>query len=106
MKDLKLFLLQGQNNNRTKSPQHEGRTSTPRVVQFVTCHSCGLKGHYKNDCSNQEKFTALTSNVKLAKVHLVQIANSATSAQEELEVMMAKQGRPTKEIPHVATERH
>jgi hypothetical protein len=42
MKDLKLYLFQGQ-NSRAKSPvanNYENRTQYNRSVQFVTCHNC------------------------------------------------------------------
>lgn len=39
--------MQGQNAER-KSPIPERNTSQ-RTVQFVTCHGCGKRGHYKTE---------------------------------------------------------
>ena len=49
-KELKLFVIQGQ-NARAKSPQSD-RPTIQRSVQFITCHGCGKCGHYESNCQN------------------------------------------------------
>lgn len=72
-----------------------------RLVQFVTRHDCGKKGHYKSDCPDHEGRQASgggnTSSVKLAKVNLLEFAEGRTNDQV-LEIMVAKRDRPIQDI--------
>jgi len=83
----------------------ETRVNTSRAVQFITCHGCGRKGHYKSDCPDQEK-APVTSSAKLVEVNLVQIADGPLITQDELKIMMAKRGRPSKEPVPTLVKRH
>ena len=100
-RDLKLFLVQGQ-NFRNKSPAQE-RPTPQRSVQFVTCHGCGKKGHYKSDCPHNDNIRtpngvgAASSGVKLAEVNLLEFVSSRINDPTP-EVMMAKRDRPVLDI--------
>jgi hypothetical protein len=59
-KELKLFVIQGQ-NTRAKSPQSD-RPTTQRSIQFVTCHGCGKRGHYKSDCLDNVQGRSQSNN--------------------------------------------
>jgi len=96
MRDLKLFLIQGQSSSRPKNPVADNRPNTNKSVQFITCHNCGRKGHYRSDCPDLEKIPTVPSG-KLAEVNLLQVVPSSRVRGLEPEVMMAKRGRPPKE---------
>jgi hypothetical protein len=93
-KELKLFVIQGQ-NARAKSPQSD-RPMAQRSVQFVTCHGCGKRGHYKSDCLDNVQGRPqsnsnlnIASSSKSAKVNLLELTRSRT-IESEPEVMVAK----------------
>ena len=99
-KDLCLNLVQGQ-NPRTKSPLLD-RLILQWLVQFVTCHGCGKKGHYKSNCPDTETYRAnprgaSTSETKAVEVNLLKLISKGLS-EERLEVMMTKRTRPTHDI--------
>jgi hypothetical protein len=98
MKDLKLYLLQGQ-SSRAKNPMtnnYKNRTQYNRSVQFVTCHNCQRKGHMAKDYPEHErgKPSPSTNNidsisVKLEEVNLLE-CTKAKVIEAILEVMVAK----------------
>lgn len=105
MRDLKLFLIQGQSSSRPKNQVADNRPvlNTNKSVQFITCHNCGRKGHYRSDCPDLEKIPTIPSG-KLAEVNLLQVVPSSRVRELEPELMMAKRGRPSKESE--AREKH
>jgi hypothetical protein len=109
-KELKLFVIQGQ-NARAKSPVSD-RPPAQRSIQFVTCHGCGKRGHYKSDCpdidrgrSNFASNTTSSSRTKQAEVNLLELSQTRTK-EEEPQVMMAKRSTSTPDIDLPARESH
>jgi len=108
-RDLKLFLVQGQ-NFRNKSHAQECLVRQ-RSVQFVTCHGCGKKGHYKFDCPDNGNARTLNvggiapSRVKLAEVNLLEFVSNRVDNPTP-EVMMAKHGRPMLDIEPPIRKHH
>ena len=97
-RDLKLFLVQGQ-NLRSKSPGQE-RPTLQRSVQFVTCHGCGKKGHYKSDCPDHVGARSVggrSTSSELAEVNLLEFDDGRTNNPVP-EVMVAKRYRPMQDI--------
>jgi hypothetical protein len=80
-RDLKLFLVHG-HNLRSKNPGQE-RLVLQRWVQFVMCHGCKKKKHYKSDCPDH--------------VGARSVGGGRTNDRVP-EVMVAKQYRPMQDI--------
>ena len=66
-----------------------------RPLSEVTCHKCGMKGHYSNKCSNQRRLpppppvrsasnAVVKHNPKVAKVNMM----NAAQAEESSDVIM------------------
>jgi hypothetical protein len=108
-KELKLFVIQGQ-NARAKSPQYD-RPTAQRSVQFVTCHSCGKRGHYKLDCLDNvqgrpqnNNNSNIASSSKSAEINLLEFTRSRT-LETGPKVMMAKRPNTTQE-PEPPVQQH
>jgi hypothetical protein len=109
-KELKLFVIQGQ-NARAKSPQPK-RPPMQRSVQFVTCHGCGKRGHYKSDCPDNDRGktsgaggVASTSGTKPVEVNLLEFSHSCTE-EDEPEIMMVKRAHLALDTEPPGKEHH
>jgi len=96
MRDLKLFLLQSQSNNRLKSLGGDNQPNPTRFVQFITYHQCGRKGYYRSNCLDLDK-GATSSTIKLAEVNLFQLEDNHCVTKFELEIMMTERDRSLKD---------
>jgi hypothetical protein len=92
MRDLKLFMLQGQNLNHRNNVGKQKLQTPP----YVICHGCGGRGHLKYECPEAGKKSSSMSDHKgkVAEVALLEFHNDKGD-ELEAEVMMAKRGRPS-----------
>lgn len=64
--------------------RHQNKYKMTRKSQFVKCHYCGRKGHYKNDCYYYKNTQNRHKNQTRSKtVHAAQLNEESTPAPDE-----------------------